>query len=388
MIVVMVVDGWDQPFNGTVVSSRRFAEALLARGIQVRVLAINGRTREMPGVELFEMRKLSVPGVNSIMDLMRVPVAVPDRALVKRALAGASVLHVQFPLFLGAAAIKEAKDMGVPVISSFHLQPENILRNLKLPNFFFRRWIYGLMRRWVYQRSDRIIAPSPFARELLLREMPVTVDVTVLSNGIPEKQLAAFKLRTRIPDDINVLCVGRLAREKRYDLVIDALAISRAADRFRVTFVGTGPMREALQKRCQILGLNSIFVTPTDAELAELYAGADLFLHAGESELEGMSVMQAMAAGVPVVVSDSADSAASTLLTHQMARFRYPDARHFADQIDRLCGPGGPVEVLSAAGHSAAKSLRFNDSVSQLVQIYRDMIFVEDKSKESDRALA
>jgi glycosyltransferase involved in cell wall biosynthesis len=191
-----------------------------------------------------------------------------------------------------------------------------------------------------------------------------------------------------MPDDINVLCVGRLAREKRYDLVIHALATSRAADRFRVTFVGTGPMRVALQKRCQILGLNSIFVTPTDAELAELYAGADLFLHAGESELEGMSVMQAMAAGVPVVVSDSADSAASTLLTHQMARFRYPDARHFANQIDRLCGPGGPVEVLSAAGHSAAKSLRFDDSVSQLVQIYRDMVFVEDKSKESDRALA
>jgi hypothetical protein len=43
---------------------------------------------------------------------------------------------------------------------------------------------------------------------------------------------------------------------------------------------------------------------------------------------------------------------------------------------------------LSAAGHSAAKSLRFDDSVSQLVQIYRDMVFVEDKSKESDRALA
>ena len=98
--------------------------------------------------------------------------------------------------------------------------------------------------------------------------------------------------------------------------------------------------------------------------------------------------MQAMAAGVPVVVSDSADSAASTLLTHQMARFRYPDTGHLADQIDRLCGPGAPVEVLSAAGHSAAKSLRFDDSVSQLVQLYRDMVFVEDKSKESDRALA
>lgn len=388
MIVVMVVDGWDQPFNGTVVSSRRFAEALLARGVQVRVLAINGRSREVPGVELFQMRKLSVPGANKMMDLMRVPVAVPDRALIKRALAGASVLHVQFPLFLGAAAIKEARDMGVPVVSSFHLQPENILRNLKLPNFLFKRWIYRLMHRWIYKRSDRIIAPSPFARELLHREMPVPVDVDVLSNGIPEKQLSAFRLRTRMPDRIHVLCVGRLAREKRYDLVIDALAMSRSADRVHVTFVGSGPMREALKKQSRRRGLSSSFVTPTDAELAELYAKADLFLHAGESELEGMSVMQAMAGGVPAIVSDSPDSAASTLLNHQTARFTYPDVRHFAQQIDCLCAPDGPIEVLSAAGHSIAKSLRFEDSVSQLLQIYRDMVLVEEKRKESHRALA
>jgi len=44
--------------------------------------------------------------------------------------------------------------------------------------------------------------------------------------------------------------------------------------------------------------------------------------------------------------------------------------------------------VLSAAGHSIAKLLRFEDSVSQLLQIYRDMVLVEEKRKESHRALA
>jgi 1,2-diacylglycerol 3-alpha-glucosyltransferase len=147
-------------------------------------------------------------------------------------------------------------------------------------------------------------------------------------------------------------------------------------------------MLEALKKQSRRRSITSTFITPTDSELAELYAKADLFLHAGESELEGMSVMQAMAGGVPAIVSDSPDSAASTLLNHQAARFTYPDTRHFAHQIDCLCAPDGPVEVLSAAGHSIAKSLRFEDSVSQLLQIYRDIVLVEEKRKESHRALA
>ena len=388
MIVVMVVDAWDQPFNGTVVSSRRFAEALMARGVQVRVLAIRGRERELPGVELFEMPKLSVPGLNHVIDQMRVPVAFPNRDIIRKALEGASILHVQFPLFAAAVAVTEAKKQRIPVVSSFHLQPENILRNLKLPNVFFKRWIYGLMHRWIYLRSDHILAPSRFAKQLLEREMPVGVPVDVLSNGIPEHQLRAYRLRTSMPEQINVLCVGRLAREKRYDIVIDAVAKSAFRDRLRVTFVGSGPVASVLKRRSQARGINARFVAPSDNELEVLYQQADLFLHAGESELEGMSVMQAMAAGVPTIVSDSVDSAASTLMTQQIARFTFPNPSHLASQINLLCAPEGPVAVLSAAGHAAARGLKLENSVAQLASTYRALLDTQIRREEADRALA
>lgn len=369
MVVVMVVDAWDQPFNGTVVSTRRFAKALIARGCTVRALALEGQEHPVEGVDLFECPRLSIPGVNGIMDSMRVALARPSRETVARALQGADIVHVQFPLFLGSAAITEAQRHGIPVISSFHVQAENILRNLGLPTGVLAKGVYALMRHFVFARSDLVIAPSVFA-ERLVQQVGINRPSAVLSNGIPLAQLAAFRERSALPEQVQVLCVGRQAREKRYDIIIDALARVRNPDRFAVTFAGQGPDRARLQERCRQLGINAQFLAPSDTELTALFDRADLFLHAGESELEGMSVMQAMAAGVPTIVSDSDASAAGALTQLPACRFRFPDPADLAHKIDQLIDE--PTLVLRASQENAKAMARLGHdaSVDRLLSLY------------------
>ena len=370
MVIAMVVDAWDQPFNGTVVSSRRFAEALVAMGVTVRVLALEGQERPIAGVDLYEFPKLSVPGVNGIMEAMRVQLAKPERALVRRALAGADLLHVQFPLFLGGMAITEARRMQLPVIASFHLQAENILRNLKLPTPLLSAGVYALMRHFVFQRCDLVLAPSEFARKLM-REVGITVPLEVLSNGIPTQQLRAFRQRHHLPERVEVLCVGRQAPEKRYDIILKALANVAEPRRLHVTFAGMGPERAHLENLSAQLGVDATFVAPSDSELDRLFQGADLFLHSGESELEGMSVMQAMAAGVPAIVSDSKASAAGALTGISESRFNYPDAGHLARRIDQFAADPELVRRISHDNHEAMLKLDHKQSVLALLGIYR-----------------
>ncbi len=365
----MVVDAWDQPFNGTVVSTRRFAEALLARGCSVRALALAGQEHPVPGVELYECPRLSIPGVNGIMDSMRVVLARPQADVVARALRGADVVHVQFPLFLGSAAITEARRQGIPVVSSFHVQAENILRNLGLPTRGLAGGVYALMRHYIFSRSALVIAPSAFA-ERLVKAVGITQPTAVLSNGIPAGQLAAFRERRGFLQQVRVLCVGRQAREKRYDIIIDALARVREPQRYSITFAGSGPAREQLEAQCLGLGLTARFMTPSDAELAGLYADADLFLHAGESELEGMSVMQAMAAGVPTVVSDSQASAAGGLTTLEACRFQFPDPSDLARKIDQLADEPALVRRASIENARAMAAFGHHASVDRLLALY------------------
>lgn len=369
MIVVMVVDAWDQPFNGTVVSSRRFAEALLARGVGVRVMALEGQENPVAGVELCEFPRLSIPGVNGMMETMRVMLAKPDRCRIREALTGASVLHVQFPLFLGACAISEASKIGLPIVASFHLQAENILRNLKLPTPLLARGVYALMRRFIFDRCDTVIAPSVFARDLI-RQVGIATPVEVLSNGIPAHHLKSFRLREGLPQQVRVLCVGRQAAEKRYDIILRALAALEQRDRFHVTFAGLGPERDSLQRLSNALGVNATFTAPSDPELELLYANADLFLHAGESELEGMSVMQAMAAGVPAIVSNSKASAAGELTAIPESRFDFPSSEHLADRIRAFDGNPALVQQVSRENAEAMLPLAHERSVKNLLAIY------------------
>ena len=93
--VGMVVDPWDLPFNGTVVSARRFVEAL-SDDVSFSIFMTPSRDVPLPAqAVLFD--KLSIPGVNHIIDRMQAPVAKPNRTTLDEAMASLDVLHVQYP---------------------------------------------------------------------------------------------------------------------------------------------------------------------------------------------------------------------------------------------------------------------------------------------------
>jgi len=372
LTVAVVLDSWNYPYNGTVVSTRRFVEGLVRQGCRVRVIAMEGAETDLPGVEIYHLPKLNVLFLNGLITRMQAYVARPKRKIIAKALDGVSILHVQWPFFVGAAAIKEATRRNIPVVSSFHVQAENLMANLHLPAGFFGPLIYGIFRRWIYDRSQRVVAPSAFARDEL-RRAGVRGPIDVLSNGVPEAHLAAYRQRAVEGRPIKVLCVGRLAVEKRQETIVAALGMSAYRTHFDITFVGSGPREKSLRQQCQNQRLRFKFIKPTDDELDALYANADVFLHAGESELEGMSVMQAMAAGVPTLVSDSQLSAAGELASGDMSRFQAGNASHLAQQLDALIEQPDRALKMSRDNHERMTGFSHSQSLAGLISIYQTL---------------
>lgn len=367
----VVIDPWDYPYNGTVVSTRRFVSEL-RDDFDFRLLATPDPSKSMDDI-ILPFPKLSIPGFNQIIERMKVPLANPwGHESVTRSLAGLDVLHMQFPFFLGAVACRKAKQLGIPLICSFHVQPENLLHNLGLRSQFLAKWLYKLFVWQIYQHADLVLAPSQFAADQLWANGYKGL-VEVLSNGVPEEFFGLERKTGKIDaeDKFRILSVGRMAPEKHHQMMIRAVAKSRHKHKIHLSLVGTGPLEEALRLQVKAAGLDAELGRVDDAALMRHYQRADLFVHAGEIELEGMSVLEAMAAAKTVLVSDSVNSAAVELVDNENALFNCYSEDDLAQKIDFWIEHPEMRENQSVHNRSKAKLRHHRDSVAQLKGIYQ-----------------
>ncbi len=212
---------------------------------------------------------------------------------------------------LGVMALIAAQITGTPVIGQYHTDvPAYALRLTGDPAAAAMvRALVG----WFYGALDRVLVPSRRAGELV-RELGVREDqISLVPRGI---DLARFAAAQRTPaaisrlvpgDGPTLLYVGRLSREKGLDRVLAAFTtVAREVAGARLVIVGEGPLRAELERalpaRCVLAG------EVTGPELATLYASADVFVFPSQTETFGNVVVEAQAAGLPVVVAIGATS--------------------------------------------------------------------------------
>jgi glycosyltransferase involved in cell wall biosynthesis len=365
MRIAFVTDTFDGGIAGGVVTASRFVEALRWRH-QVTVVAPG---QAAPG-------KIRIPGFQLPLHSMRenrFTFGWPVRAILEPVFAAVDLVHINFPFPLGFAAVRWARRMGVPTVAAFHVQPENVLLNIGVHSSRLAAWMYRYWVRGFFQRADGVVCPSDFAAERL-QSFGLTAPTWVVSNGTPPRRP---RPATRSPlrhEPYLILCVGRLAREKRQDVIIDAVARSRHRDRIRLVVAGAGPLEEPLRRRAHEHGLAVEFGYVSDDRLVQLQSEAQLFVHASEVELEGMAVLEAMAAGLPVLVADAPNSAARRLACGPEFLFRAGDAGDLAAHLDRLLT--APATLAEGARHSVAYAAEhsFHRSVRTLEQVYETVL--------------
>jgi glycosyltransferase involved in cell wall biosynthesis len=165
-----------------------------------------------------------------------------------------------------------------------------------------------------YTSPDAIIAVSPFSKTELeerlggpdprIEVIPTGVDTNAFRPG----DRAAARRELGIPDEARVIMtVGRLVPVKRYDRAIDALAMLRRSESgtdYRLVVVGRGPERGSLGERVRAAGLDDAVRFDgfrKGDELRTRYAAADLVLCTSEFENWSLSLLEALACGVPVL---------------------------------------------------------------------------------------
>lgn len=309
MRVLMVSDVYFPRINGVSTAIQTYRQSLQKHGIEVSLVAPDYGN---PGGETWIERVPARP----------VPRDPEDRlvrwgamhAAVRRAVAnGCDLVHIQTPFVAHYAGCAAARSLGVPVIATYHTLFEEYLRHYA--PFIPAGVLRAGARRFSRQQCnalDAVIVPSR-AIHARLASYGVTTPMTVLPTGIPlqaavpEGARAEFRARHGIaPTRPVALFVGRVAHEKNIEYLIDMVALAReSVPDILLLVAGEGPALAGLRQTVAGRGLadNVQFIGYLDRqrELPACYAAADIFVFASRTETQGLVLLEAMAAGLPVV---------------------------------------------------------------------------------------
>ncbi len=200
----------------------------------------------------------------------------------------AVLTHLWFANTIGRIA---SKFSGIPRVISFE---HNVYDRVKSSRQFF---IDRLLQSW----CTRIIAVSSVVRDSLVAHGIDEKRITVIPNGIDLERFHSTGTRDT-EREFTFLFVGRLVEQKGVDVLLDALA---QVPRGRLQVVGGGVLRASLEQKTRDLGLVSrVEFLGARRDIPQLLKQADCFVFPSRWEGYGLSLIEAAAAGLPIIASD------------------------------------------------------------------------------------
>ncbi|MDR3072505.1 MAG: glycosyltransferase family 4 protein [Clostridiales Family XIII bacterium] len=306
---ILITTDWYAPIiNGVVTSVLNLRRELLLRGHDVRVLTLsqNMRSFESDGVTY-----IGSVGVGKIYPDARIKTAFFSKFVQDIVDWQPDLIHSQCEFSTFFLARKIAKKLDIPIMHTYHTVYENYTHYFS-PNKKWGRLMVAFMSRYIANRTACGIAPMEKMKTILksyginrnIHVIPTGVDMSRFSESPVADRTLAIKKQFGIPENNRILLyVGRLAKEKNLDELLRYHAKQRPE---AVTFliVGDGPYRAELERMTEDLGIgNSVKFTGmiSPNRIIDYYHAGDLFVSASISETQGLTYIEALSAGLPVL---------------------------------------------------------------------------------------
>lgn len=299
MRIALFTETFLPKIDGIVTRLRHTVEHLQRNGDRVMVFCPDGGLREYRGAKIHGVSGIPLPLYPELK------LAVP-RPTLRKALERfqPDLIHVVNPAVLGLGGIYYAKTLNIPLVASYHTHLPQYLQHYGLGSLEGLLW--ELLKLAHNQAQLNLCTSTAMVDELSTRGIE---RVDLWQRGVDtemfQPHLATRQMRSRLsegnPDSPLLLYVGRVSPEKEIDRIKPIL---EAIPEAHLAIVGDGPHREALENH--FAGTKTHFVGYLQGlELASAFASADAFIFPSRTETLGLVLLEAMAAGCPVVAAAS-----------------------------------------------------------------------------------
>jgi 1,2-diacylglycerol 3-alpha-glucosyltransferase len=370
--------------SGVVRSVSSFRQALTRLGHSVFVFAQESNGYEDHEPFIFRYPAINLPLAGDF------PAVIPLSSFIDQLLPTLKleVIHSHHPVLLGGAAANKADELNLPLVFTFHTQYREYSHYFPLPQEIVQEFVKGAIDNWLkdyMKKCQHIIVPTDSMRKQLQEAYGLQDKVSVIPTGIdlePYRNADGEIVRDRHgwKDDRLMISVGRLAPEKNYSTLIEAVALVLPDHpELRVVIVGDGPDREDLENYVLELGIeervNFIGKVPFE-DVPSYLKAADFFGFSSYTETQGLVSLEALAAGLPVVAihatgtRDVVEDGKTGILTEKSSEALAAGIRQLLED-DQVCAR------FRSEAMRAAEKFDIIYQAQKLIEVYEQAI--EDK---------
>lgn len=342
--ILITSDLYRPSVNGVVTSIVNLITELRERGYEVRILTTsydNNYHRDEED-QVYYMR--SVPF--KVYPGIRMPLNFFKHEYLEEIIRWKpDVVHSQCEFFTFQYALKIVEETGAALVHTYHTLYNQYATYL--PLHAGADLMIAVASQLRLESVDTVIAPTQKVKDTLL-DYGVRAEIAVIPTGISldkfrvpkdEAMIAALREKYGLTPQTRVLLsLGRLGKEKNIEELIRYFStLARFRDDIRLMIVGGGPDAERLQEIAEsyLLEDRVIFTGMVDPTLVrQYYALGDIFVCASTSETQGLTYVEALSCGLPLVCRN--DAALDGVISNGLGGYRYENCGEFCTYITRI----------------------------------------------------
>jgi glycosyltransferase involved in cell wall biosynthesis len=283
------------------------------------------------------------------------------------------LVHLIHPVLIGIPGMWMARHLNIPMLASFHLDLARMSHHF---NLGFIEPVVDQLTKMVFNAADYSLAPSKLVMDYMTR-------IGIERVGLWKRGVDAERFNPRFRNDAMrahlsdghvdnalLLYVGRLSSEKQVDHL---KAVLEQVPGTRLALVGDGPAREDLQ--AHFAGTNTKFVGYLKGEaLSQAYASADMFVFPSAMETFGLVVVEAMAAGLPVVASRV--GGVRDVVQEGINGYSYDsgDIRALVNGVRAIAADRARMNAMGRAARTFAETQSWDAMMDEVIDVYWQLI--------------
>lgn len=395
MRVGIFTDTYPPFINGVSTSIVMLKGALEKLGHEVFIVTVNNENMSYKYED--DDKIIRLPGIPIGIYDYRLTGIYPIRVINKIKNWKLDVIHSQTEFGVGTFARLIAKQFSIPLVHTYHTMYEDYVHYITKGYFdgTSKKIVEYLTKFYCDKTATELIVPTKKAYDLFKNKYKVDRNIHIIPTGIEierfyeellkKSQILNLKEKLSIQkEDFVILFVGRLGKEKSVDVLIDGQKeIVKKYPNVKLMIVGDGPDMNHFQKMVSDYKLenNVIFTGKVSYDDIPLYYGiADAFATASETETQGLTVIEAMAASLPVLAID--DDSFRLAVVNDLNGYLFKDLKEYINYVYYLIENPKEYSKMRRQARVSAEVHSSKYFAERVLDVYKKAIETNDENKD------
>lgn len=397
MRIGIFTDTYPPFINGVSTSIQMLENALRKKGHKVFIVTVNPENLSYQFDD--NGRIIRIPGIPVGIYDYRLTTFYPIKAVNKIKEWNLDIIHTHTEFGIGTFARVIGKQFDIPVVHTYHTMYEDYVHYITKGYFDgpSKKIVEYLTKFYCDKTIQELIVPTKKTYDLFKEKYKYDRNVHIIPTGIEidrfyKEKININKLNSKREElgikenDTVILFVGRIAYEKSIDFLINNhVQILKKHKNSKLLIVGDGPDLEkykALSKKHKIEN-NVIFTGKVPWNEVPLYYNiADIFVTASHTETQGLTVIEAMAASLPVVALD--DESFKNVVIEELTGYLFKNKKEYINRILELLDDKESREKMGLQARINSETYSSKYFAERVLNVYR--IALKGRPLKKDRS--